>query len=74
MSRKRFNTEDVEKAIESLINERNGLVHYTELAARLGMAPSTAALYMKVYAKKHGIRYDTGHLWNEPVEVASTAG
>jgi Mn-dependent DtxR family transcriptional regulator len=74
MSRKRFNTEDVEKAIADLINERNGIVHYTELAARLGMAPSTAALYMKVYAKKHGIRYDLGHLWNEPVEVASTAG
>jgi Mn-dependent DtxR family transcriptional regulator len=74
MSRKRYNTEDVEKAIKDLINERNGVVHYTELAARMAMAPSTAALYMKVYAKKHGIKYDLGHLWDEPVEVASPAG
>jgi hypothetical protein len=58
-----INKSKYEKAITELLEKKNGMIHHSDLAAYLGIAPSTAIGYMRIYAIRHGIEYYKGWLF-----------
>jgi len=69
--KKKLNFPDYEKAIEQLLEQKHGMIHHSDLAAYLMIAPSTAMGYMKIYAKKHNITYIKGWLFIEKEDQAA---
>jgi len=54
---------EYEKAITELLEKKHGMIHHSDLSAYLGIAPSTAIGYLRIYAIRHGLEYYKGWLF-----------
>jgi Mn-dependent DtxR family transcriptional regulator len=63
--RKKYTLDDYENAIGELLRERGGMIHHSDLSARMGVSANTAISYLRIYAKRHNLTYLQGWLMVE---------